>query len=179
MNEPGTLAERVDYRRMAIQRRSIQGVTSLASLPRVRAETVDPAAGNAPVEVQLVLHEDNQRRVRIAGEIKATLKLRCQRCLAEYDQAITAAVAGVVVASDEAAANVPHADEPILAGGDWLDVYSLVSDELLLAVPPVPRCDRKGCRERYEQAAPAEAPGAAADNRPNPFAVLKNLKHDD
>ena len=177
MYEPGTLAHHVDYRRLATQRREVSGAITLGRLPRVAAVCAHRPGEDDEVEAELRFFEDAQRRVRVEGSIRTTLTLICQRCLRDYAQAMDAPIAGVVVGSDEAAANVPRADEPVLAEGDTLDLHALISDELLLALPSVGRCERADCRSRH--AAEPKAPAPEADERQFPFAGLDRLTRDD
>lgn len=136
------------------------------------------ADSGVPVDVSLLLNEDAQRRVVLTGRVQAKLMLACQRCLQPTEQVIEVDVAGIVVASDEAAAAVPREWEPILADGDMLDGHALIDDELLLALPMTVQCDRPECRAAYdnEQDTPEDSP---AREKPNPFAVLASLKRDD
>lgn len=177
MNEPGTLAHHVDYRRLATQRRDVSGAIALGRLPRVAAACARRPGKDEHLEADLRFFEDGQRRVRVEGSIRTTLTLICQRCLRDYVQSMDTPVAGVIVGGDEAAANVPRADEPVLADGDTLDLHALVSDELLLALPNVGRCDRADCRSRY--AVEPETPAPEADDRQFPFAGLDRLTRDD
>lgn len=177
MNTPGKLAHHVDYRRLATQQRVIGGDVPLSQLQRVSAELAADADTGAVAKVSLQFSEDAQRRVYVAGTIEAALRLVCQRCLRPFDNPMLIDVAGVVVGDDEAAANVPRADEPILAESDSLDVYALASDELLLALPSVARCDRADCAALYERVEPEPEP-AVQDKPNNPFAALSKLKRD-
>jgi uncharacterized protein len=177
MNASVPLIQWVDYRRLASQRDTIVGQLHLGALPRVVAATLDAADSQRPVEVELALAEDSQRRVRISGRARTRLSLRCQRCLRPFSATLAPAVAGVVVIDDAAAADLPRADEPILAAGDRLDVYALIADELLLALPIVARCHRHDCCARYDQ--PLADESEAAEEKSNPFAVLQTLKRDD
>ena len=179
MTTPGTLAHRVDYRRLALQERGVEGRIAVAALPRVAAEMARPPEPDDEVVVELGFDEDGQRRVHAAGTIRTTLALRCQRCLQVYDEPMDVAVCGIVVGDDEAAANVPRADEPILADGDMLDVHALVSDELLLALPSVARCRRPECMARYAPEPASERAEQRARRQDNPFAVLSQLKRDE
>ncbi|GAB3685920.1 YceD family protein [Salinisphaera aquimarina] len=178
MNTPGTLAHHVDFRRLATQQREIDGELYLSQLPRMIAEMAAGADASGAVRVHLRFSEDGQRRVNVAGSIETTLTLTCQRCLEAFDKHMSVAVAGVVVGDDDAAANVPRADEPILAEGDTLDLHTMVSDELLLALPPVARCGRPDCVSNYEHVAGTPEP-AIDDKHNNPFAVLGQLKRGD
>lgn len=153
----------------------------MAGMARLAAAVVRLPVSDAQVE--LAFAEDEQRRVRLAGRAVAPVVLRCQRCSTACELTIDTAVAGVVVADDAAAASVPHADEPILATGDWLDMQALVEDELLLALPMVVHCSNTACQTRYNSGLASAQPDSSAEPRQadkpkdNPFAALEQLKH--
>lgn len=174
-----SVPEHVEYRRCAVQRQTLAGAVSLASMTRLAAAVCRLPEDSA--QVRLTFAEDEQRRVRVAGHVSVPVMLQCQRCSAAFEHELEAAVAGVVVADEAAAATVPHADEPILAAGDRLDVQALVEDELLLALPMVMHCSNPHCQTRYNRTAtPVQADSSAAAPRTdNPFAVLEQLRHDD
>lgn len=178
MNEPGALAHRVDYRRLATRQGSASGNVEVSDLPRVMAEMADTTCGNRLVAVDLGFEEDAQRRVYVEGTIDTTLRLECQRCLRGFDASMHVDVRGVVVADDDAAANVPREDEPVLADGDLLDVHALVADELLLAMPSVARCSTPECVAQFADSGAAERKTTDTKTT-NPFAVLDQLKRDD
>ncbi|MES1930093.1 hypothetical protein SADO_12598 [Salinisphaera dokdonensis CL-ES53] len=178
MNRLGTLAHRVDYRRLATQQGRASGEIELSRLPRVTAEMAGAARDGDTIAVDLEFKEDAQRRVRVEGTIDTTLLLECQRCLQVFDESMHVDVAGVVVGDDDAAANVPRDDEPVMADGDLLDVHALVADELLLAMPSVARCARPACSAAYvKDEAPRRETKEQEPN--NPFAVLNQLKRND
>lgn len=175
MYKLGGVPERVDYRQYATHGYEIEGTIPLVSLPRVVAATHQAPAEDESAQLQLAFAEDAQRRVCTTGRARARLVLQCQRCTALFVQPIDAAIAGVIVTDDDAAADVPRADEPIMAEGAMLDVHALVEDELLLALPIAARCGNAECRSRYE------ADNRAGDRQPparndSPFAVLQELK---
>jgi uncharacterized protein len=66
---------------------------------------------------------------------------------------------------------LPESYEPLLLETDTIPLADILQDELLLAVPAVPQheCCDPAAQSRQE-AAPAVA------KRPNPFAVLAELK---
>lgn len=150
----------------------------LASLPRVVAVAYRAPIADAVARLRLAFAEDGQRRVHATGRVSAQLVLQCQRCTQAFEQTIETAIAGVIVTNDEAAADVPRADEPIRVDGDTLDVRALMEDELLLALPMVARCNDPTCRAQYETSAPGV--GTQTPTREdNPFAVLGQLKRGD
>src|SRR5699024_1239671 len=130
-----SVPEHVEYRRCAVQRQTLAGAVPLSGMARLAAAVHRLPQQQA--QVQLAFAEDDQRRVRLAGRVVAPVQLLCQRCSTAFVYEVDTAVAGVVVADDAAAATVPHADEPILADGDMLNIQALVEDELLLALPMV------------------------------------------
>src|SRR5699024_1024079 len=107
----------------------VSGCLTLSDLPRVRGAVTEDS-GRA-VHVTLRLEESDQRRVVVTGRIQTELVLSCQRCLQATNQPMTVDVAGMVVGSDEEAAHMPRAWEPVMAEGEMLDLHDLIEDELL------------------------------------------------
>lgn len=180
MSKPDQVPESVEYRRCAVQQRTVEGAVPLAKLSRLRSAVYCMPEAGANAQLQLEFAEDAQRRVRVSGRATAHVMLQCQRCMSPFEHVVDAAVAGVIVADEASAANVPTADEPIMADGDMLDVYALAEDELLLALPMVARCNRSDCQTRYnvdDNVAKSAAP-AHGQGKDNPFSVLENIKHD-
>lgn len=178
MSSSQKLTRWVDYRRRAIQNVNLTGQLTLADVPRTKQ--IVYADTGEPITVLLYLDEDAQRRVMLTGSVQTTLQLECQRCLQSSDQPMVLSIAGIVVASDADAADVPREWEPMLADGDQLDLHALIDDELLLGLPMTVHCDRPDCRAAYESR--PEEPAAQQDpieEKPNPFAVLAALKRDD
>lgn len=178
MSSTGSVVHHVDYRRLATHAGRVDGEIELSGMRRVRAETADAAQGQDVVVVDLGFVEDAQRRVRVEGSLDTTLQLTCQRCLREFAAPMHVDVVGIVVADDDAAANVPREHEPVQADGDLLDIHELVADELLLAMPNVARCDAPECAARYASNEAPERP-TTDDKRTHPFAALGQLKGND
>lgn len=107
---------------------------------------------------------------------RSTVALTCQRCLSP----VTAEVAvdhwlRFVEGEAQAAELDAQGDEDVLALPRHLDARELIEDELLLALPLVPR--HEVCPEPLPVTLGAPEPdeGAEAD-RPHPFAKLAALK---
>lgn len=180
MRKPGDVPEYVEYRRYALQGRTIDGTVPLIALPRVVAVVQQSPGADDVARLRLAFVEDGQRRVRAEGQITARLLLRCERCLTSFEHGVDAPIAGVIVANDANAATVPKADEPIMADGDTLDVHTLAEDELLLALPMAAYCDKPECQAGYndQSAIPHAQEPQPRQRRDNPFAVLKQIKND-
>ena len=106
---------------------------------------------------------------------QATVTRECQRCL--KPMALPLAVdRRFLFAADEASAAALDAESDeadVLVLAPRLDLHELVEDELLLALPIVPRHER--CPEPLPVAAEPAAPEASAAP-PHPFAALAALK---
>jgi uncharacterized protein len=105
-------------------------------------------------------------------QASARLWLQCQRCLQAVDTAVSFDRAIRFVRSEEEAATLDaDIDDDVLALARALDLRELVEDELLLALPLVPRHDE--CPTPLPL--PNEDPPADSE-QPNPFAALAALR---
>lgn len=177
MSTDQQLKQWVDYRRQAVNGATLAGQLDLARVPRTRDVVV--ADSGAAIDVTVHLTEDAQRRVMLTGRVHTVLTLACQRCLEPTEQPMAIDVAGIVVASDAQAAEVPHEWEPMLAQEEQLDLHALIDDELLLALPMSVKCDRPSCQAAYDREPAVPDDESRAHDKPNPFAVLASLKRDD
>lgn len=100
------------------------------------------------------------------------LPLECQRCLGPVVTSLVVERRIQFVHGEDAAAELDaESDDDVLALTRSLDLQTLIEDELLLAVPLVPRHD--ACPTPLEPPAPDKD---ALDDAPNPFAALAALK---
>ncbi|HWI11329.1 MAG TPA: YceD family protein [Burkholderiaceae bacterium] len=103
-----------------------------------------------------------------------SVPLECQRCLKPVDTALRLERSFLFVHGEDAAAQLDaDSDDDVLALTRALDLRELIEDELLLALPIVPR--HEVCPEPLVAAADLEI----ADEKPNPFAALAALKRTD
>jgi uncharacterized protein len=113
-----------------------------------------------------------QTWLRVRAEAKASLT--CQRCLKPVTEALNVDRWLRFVDDENLAAELDaDSDDDVLALPRHLDAQELIEDELLLALPLVPRHER--CPEPLALAAEDPSP---EDDRPNPFAALAALKRD-
>jgi uncharacterized protein len=100
--------------------------------------------------------------------------LQCQRCLQPVREALAVQRDFRFVRSEaEAAAEDADSDEDVLAVSRTLNLRELVEDELLLALPLVPR--HEVCPQPLPQSVPADTAGEV-EATPHPFAKLAELK---
>lgn len=107
--------------------------------------------------------------------VQATFPMTCQRCLAPVDVPLEVDREFRFVA-DEATAEAldDESEEDLLAMSREFDLRELIEDELLMALPLVPRHEE--CPAPVQMASSDEDFEEASAEKPNPFAALASLK---
>jgi uncharacterized protein len=164
-----SLPSRIDPWRLTAEGGRLEGSLALAALPRLVAE-LDRTDG--VVSVALVAGVDRQGVRFIGGAVRTEVELVCQRCLGPLRLALDVTV-GLGLVHDEAEVDrLPEEYEPLLVPEGIIHVADLVEDELLLALPRIPR---------HDDVRDCEANGYRAPDRveqDQPFASLASLLRD-
>lgn len=170
--------ERLDLAALALAGTTLQGQVPVGTLARLSQEC-GPTGADRPVHwlVQGEQRRDaaGQPQVWLHLQAQVEVPLTCQRCLAPADVRVVAERSFRFVASEEQAATEDEdAEEDVLALTPDFKLMSLVEDELLMAMPLVPRHDTcPGDVKLTIQDADFEVAQAA---KPNPFAALAALR---
>lgn len=171
------------------------GEVDLSSLTRL-APSLLPAEGDAEAAPLSWRARGLLRPVSVGPpqpwielEARGAARLQCQRCLQPVDVVLEVArPIRFVEGEDEAARLDEDSEDDVLALTHRLDLMALLEDELILALPLVPRHER--CPEPLpvplREAGPGAESGAAKEagadgqtadvGRPNPFAALARLR---
>lgn len=160
--------EFVDPWRLAERGERFSGQLELRQMPRL-VEVLASLEGKASFELEFA--SDERRRPRIRGLIKADLVLRCQRCLELVRYLVSARLDLSVIEVLDEIARLPAEAEPVLATDGLIRLAEVLEEELLLAVPQVPRHDQPGCT--IGEGKPDQQGTVREDN---PFEVLSVLK---
>lgn len=172
--------EQLDVAALARAAGRLEGEWPLASMERVAEEAHEDAP---PGETAVTWSAEGELRPRPGGEpqvwlhlhARTVLGMECQRCLRPVHVALEVERAFRFERDESAAAQADlDSEEDVLALPRFLDLRTLLEDELLLALPLVPR--HQDCampaggqaRDPDFDQAPAE--------RENPFAALAALK---
>ena len=118
------------------------GVLPLAQLPRVAAQLADKAG---ELQVELEAGKDAAGRASLRGTIRGELSLTCQRGLHPFPWACQVESNLQLVGSEADEEKVMTEAEAYLVVDDQLPLRDLVEDEVLLALPMMPRCDDPDC----------------------------------
>lgn len=179
MNARSIDPRRLDVAALAAAGGELSGEWPLADLERLAGSVMGAEPDGAPVHWQV---EGEQRPVT-GGEpevwlhltAQACVNMRCQRCLSalvvplDLDRWIRFVRDGA-----QAEALDAELEDDVLELERQMDLRELVEDELLLALPLVPRHDV--CPQPLPSGAGDEQLPDAPEQRPNPFAALAQLK---
>lgn len=144
----------------------LQGDIGLPEMPRLQSVLVEGAQSNHNIKLHFKLsgHSNQYHSPSLHLDVDANLPMICQRCLESVEVPISLRFDYVV--SAEESANLDDNDDV-----DWvelsesMDVYALVEDELLIALPIAP-VHATRCKQLVLE----------SGEKPNPFSVLKALK---
>jgi len=170
--------ERLDVAAFAQSKASLSERDPLSIYERLAQEAIGPTPD---IAVDWSVH--GEQRSAVDGVVRPALHLRaravlplaCQRCMGEVRVPLEVDRHIVFAQGEDSAAALDDASEDdVLALTSELDVRDLVEDELLLALPLVPR--HEVCPGPVKLSAQDADFDAAGDERPHPFAGLAALK---
>jgi uncharacterized protein len=124
---------------------------------------------------ELRADEAGAQQVWLHLTVDTSLPLTCQRCLGPVDIAVAVNRSFRFVDGEEAAeAQDEEAEEDVLAVSQDFKLSDLIEDEILMALPVVPR--HEVCPVEVRLAAIDPGFEAASAEKRNPFAVLAKLQ---
>jgi len=155
-----------------------QGENLHGKIPVARMKRLSDSLDNASGDVEFDLTFDMKDRARIAtGKFRTEVKMICQRCLNQVNVTLQGEVHLEFVVGEETVGNFEDQGyETVVVDGDSLSLLKLIEDEILLALPFSPLHEKDECSgstivEKLQVT--NQKPG-----KPNPFAVLAQLKKD-
>jgi uncharacterized protein len=160
------LPRSVAVRKLAAQNQRLSGVIDGAGLPRLSEAVL---AISDPVTVELRFDPGTAGFPEVTGRVSAQVVMACQRCLGALTVVLEAPIAVGVVHDIAAEQRLPRRLDPWIVADEEGDLFDLVEEELLLALPIVALHEDESCH-----ASPVVT-GDAGGTR-NPFRVLAELK---
>lgn len=150
----------------------IEGSIDSANMSRL----ADAADSIGDIEARLVFSVNEAGKMIVSGKVEANLAQQCQRCMQSIPhELICVDVLVAIVRDEEDIGKLPKALDPWLVPDDDADVYALIEDELLLALPVVAYHDYACVDVALMSSGEAEEAPQETD-KPNPFNVLSALK---
>lgn len=165
--------------RLVEQKRNLSGVMPWRQLPRLQEIAI---AGTGDFDVELVFTcSDVLRLPMIAGFIRGTVMLECQRCLQPVAIPLDCRLATALVDHDSDGRPEQEGLESCLVEEERLFLQDFIEDEILLALPMVAKHEQCEPLRPLIEALPTDELGkneaaAAPTGRSNPFAVLQDWK---
>src|SRR3990172_5531228 len=161
------LPEYVDPLQLADSRRLLTGRVALADMQRL-APSLYSTEGSATVDLEF--GKDEQHIPYLRGHITAQVTVLCQPCLQPMVLDLHTEPCLGMVKSEGQAETLPENYEPLWVNAPVMPLAAIVEDELLLALPSVPKHADINCAAHI--ARPAEPETAT---RKNPFELLAQL----
>jgi uncharacterized protein len=152
---------------------SITGQLAFSRMKRL-LEVVNNPEGSA--EVELNFSVDGQRIANVRGRVRADVSLTCQRCLEAMTVPIDVDVHLGIVASEDAAKRLPEHYDPLVVHGEQLLIAEVVEDEIILALPAIPRHKPEECPAKEYMEKRQSGAEQSDEVSTNPFAVLAQIK---
>ena len=109
----------------------------------------------------------------VDGELQGVVVLTCQRCMKPLDLELHESFKVLLVDDEEALDREPGGYEAILADPARLDLVALTEDQVLLALPLVPKHESDSCAEFA--IAPAKEEPTRDEATQRPFGNLRDL----
>jgi uncharacterized protein len=157
-----TLPKRFSVTKLAFGGISLAGDVPLERMPRVARCCADVLGEEElrshTVQISLTARSGPETSTYLSGTIVGCLPLECQRCLTRVDVSLDVSISVSVVPDEAAEAQLPAGEEGLVSKDGVVELYPLIEEEILLALPVAPS------HAEHECAVPAIAgPSPARD----------------
>ncbi len=164
----------VDPVKSALKRSDYRGVIATSEMERLSGSVVN---ADEWVEVELQFEKDAQGLTVFHGTLDTQVSLICQRCNGEFNHSLHVPFCFSPVQGQQDDEALPEAYEPVEVNDHGeVSLLQLFEDELILSLPIVPLHAEEDCKVTSDDMQFGEI--EPEQERPNPFAVLKELKRD-
>ncbi len=164
------LPKRVDAVKLVNGNQRLNAKIDAQNLPRLQEAVLECTA---PVTCEIEFHQDQEKHRLVTGNCNTKVVMTCQRCLEGVEVPVESRFQLGLVLNDEQARQLPKQLEPVeLEEDGYLDLWTVLEDEVLLALPMFPTHHNETCQPKQPE------PKTTNSNikRPSPFDVLAKLK---
>ena len=145
---------------------SVTDELSIIDLPRINGIAHNKSD---KIKVNYSFYVENKTTPCLDGEISLNIYLTCQRCLEELPFSLDLSFSMAFVKNENQAEELSKHLEIYLFEDKELSLIDLISDEILLSIPMVPK-HNLDCLSSFKENNNYE------QGKENPFAILKNIK---
>jgi len=128
---------RDDLERLAASGKSVDGDVELSTLQRLEDLVHTDRCGT--VAVTLAAERTADGRLLLTLALRGELVVTCQRCLEPLDWRVDESSEWLVVDAESDATRLAAATQPLVLDNGRLGIAALLEDELIVALPMVPR----------------------------------------
>src|SRR5690606_3604188 len=125
-----------DLQSLAARQAELAGKLPLSGLSRLEGLLAEDAGD---VEASLKFRRDSGGWLTVRLDMRAAPRLVCQRCLEPFTYEIDEHVLLALLESAALESSLPQGYEPIVVEGDRVQPAQLIEDELIVALPLVPK----------------------------------------
>jgi len=166
--ETGPLPRLVDHYKMANQAQELVGSLPLSEFARLCATV---SGDEEEVHLRLAFSKSDHNRTHVSGEASTAVTLVCQNCMSEFEFELYGLIDAEIVADEAELASLEDEQDGLVSTERVVALTQLVEDELMLAVPMIPRHKEADCPGNAFQPETKSEP-AGSENTHRPFAGL-------
>jgi uncharacterized protein len=170
------LPKLVDPVKNATIRSDYRGVILSSEMPRLLGAVADIAK---EIDVEIKFAKDEQGLTYFQGHMACSTSLICERCneVFGHPMDVSFCFSPVQSVNEEDEDKLPEVYEPVEVNDQGeINLFQTLEDELILSLPIVALHAEKDCKQKRDNMSFGKI--EPIDERPNPFAVLKELKRD-
>lgn len=170
------LPKQVDPVKSANKRSDYRGVVLTSEMPRLLGAVVDIVE---EIDIEIEFAKDEQGLTYFQGHMTCSTSLCCERCneVFEHPMDVSFCFSPVQSAEEESKDELPDVYEPVEVDDHGeINLFQTLEDELILSLPIVALHAEEDCKQKRDKMSFGKI--EPIDERPNPFAVLKELKRD-
>lgn len=168
-----TLPIMLDVRQAAMRDVVVNGVLKPLDLKRFRPLL---AGDEGVISSEILFSRDEERRHLMRVAIAADVVVTCQRCLENMPVKLSSESTLAIVWTDEEAAQLPKHLEALVVTDAPSNLWDVVEEELILALPPYSYHDTEDCKLENAAFSDQVSHEETSEQKPNPFNVLAQLK---
>ncbi len=161
---PDRSTEQFDPFIIAERGRGYKGTIPLSQLDRLSDSLIDD---RGDVRYELLFAKED-KICTVTGQVEAELFLECSVCMNKMIYSVRAETGLGIVSSLEEAARLPGIYDPLLVVNRQLRIKEIIEEELLLAIPIIPRHEECTVAKHIDQ--------RQMQKTMNPFSILGDLK---
>ncbi len=170
------LPKQLDPVKSATKRSNYTGVLLASDMERLTGAVAKIAD---EIDIEIKFDKDAQGLSFFQGQMSTRVELLCERCGGPFAHSIQAdfCFSPITGLSEEDATELPEVYEPVEVNDHGeVNLLKVFEDELILSLPIVALHAEEDCEIKQDEMQFGKI--EPADERPNPFAVLKELKRD-